>query len=398
VDLRVDRNVFKNGLAVSIPGTGGLKGLDLAAALGTVLRDPHLGMEVLSQTDSASIQQAQELVRSGKVRLDIQTEAQGLFIEARLHTGGRSAAAVIRGAHDNIVTLKLDGQEVVDHPLLQHREAGRTNVVDLESQLNELGLKDLLALAATVDDQDEAFLLHGLEMNRALAASGLEIGVGLGVGRALTSLAEQGRLARDMLLGAKVLTSAAADARMAGVSLPAMSSAGSGNNGLTAVLPLQAVQEAVVCPQTRFAQALALSHLVTAYIKTHTGKLSAICSCSIAAGAGAAAGIVHMLEGDEAAIGRAVTNVISDLGGVICDGAKAGCALKLATASGSAVQSALLAMEGIGLPTFDGLVGRSPEETIQNLGVISREGMRTTDGNILSILMDRQAIADDEGA
>jgi len=400
ISLKVDRNVFKNGRAVTIPGTGGFTGLQLAAALGAVLGRPELGMEVLGSVTRDSLEQAQSLVQSGRVSLQICDHCQGLFIESLVQAGGHSASSIIQGAHDNIVQLTLDGRELQEHPLLTAGQTSGGSIVDLESWLRERSLADLIELSMGLDAEDEAFVQRGMDMNEALARSGLENGSGLGVGRSLSRLAEQGQLQMDMLLAAKILTASAADARMAGADLPAMSSAGSGNNGLTAILPLRAVLDYLDCPRQRYLQAVALSHLVTALIKTHTGKLSAVCSCSIAAGAGAAAGIVHILGGGRTEIGAAVCNLIGDLGGVLCDGAKSSCALKLATASGSAVQAALLAMQAVSIPAQDGIIGPTPEQTIANLGQISRQGMSRTDQTIVNILLDKRIIPQnpDKGA
>jgi L-cysteine desulfidase len=210
------------------------------------------------------------------------------------------------------------------------------------------------------------------------------------VGKALADMAEEKTLNKDMLLAAKIMTAAAADARMAGAGLPAMSSAGSGNNGLTAILPIWAAGQFLDCSEETLLRAIGLSHLVTAYIKTYTGRLSAVCSCSLAAGAGSAAGLAYALNGDEQCITRAINNVIEDLGGVLCDGAKTGCALKLATAAGSAVQAALLAHRGVGAVPVEGILGLTPEQSIAHLGRLCREGMTQTGATILDIMLGKR--------
>jgi L-cysteine desulfidase len=189
---------------------------------------------------------------------------------------------------------------------------------------------------------------------------------------------------------ARIYTSSAADARMSGVSLPAMSSAGSGNHGLTAILPIWIVKKYVQVNEKEVYKAIALSHIVTAYIKSFTGRLSAVCGCSIAAGAGASAGIAYLLGGSQKHIGGAIKNVVQDLAGVICDGAKAGCSLKLATAGGSAVRSALLSLQGIIAQSSDGIIGGTAEDTMKNMGKISTEGMIDTDRTILNIMIEKQ--------
>ena len=187
------------------------------------------------------------------------------------------------------------------------------------------------------------------------------------------------------------MASSACDARMSGVKLPAMSSAGSGNHGLTAILPIWAVKGYMSGPdRNKVLRAIALSHIVTGYIKSHTGRLSAVCGCSIAAGAGAAAGVVYLMGGDMHQIASAIKNLIGDLAGVICDGAKASCALKLATAAGTAVQSALFALHGVDVKESDGIIALTPEQTLKNVAQISTQGMIETDRIILQIMMEKQ--------
>jgi L-cysteine desulfidase len=223
-----------------------------------------------------------------------------------------------------------------------------------------------------------------------LADYGLKFGPGLNVGMTLERLVRQRLLCKDMGMAARILASGAADARMAGVKLPAMSSAGSGNHGLTATLPIRAVRDFIDCTDKTFLEAVALSHVLTAYVKAQTGRLSAVCGCSIAAGAGAAAGITYLLGGHLKHIAGAITNLTEDLAGVICDGAKAGCSLKLATAAGSAVQAALFALQGVNVMATDGIIGHSPEQTLQNVGTLSTQGMVETDRTILKIMLAKQ--------
>jgi L-cysteine desulfidase len=223
-----------------------------------------------------------------------------------------------------------------------------------------------------------------------LAEYGLKHGPGLGVGKALDRLVRQRIIRKDMIQAARIMTSAAADARMAGAKLPAMSSAGSGNHGLTAILPLCAVFDYVDCDRSTLLRAVGLSHIITAYIKAHTGRLSAVCGCSIAAGAGVSAGVAYLMSGSISHIAGAIKNVAEDLAGVICDGAKSGCALKLATAAGTAVQAALFSLQGVNVQSTDGIIDQSPEQTMQNLGTLSTQGMIETDRTILKIMMEKQ--------
>jgi L-cysteine desulfidase len=400
IEVWVDANVYKNGLAVSIPGAPGLSGLATASALGAIGGDAARKLEVLAPLDAASIAKAQALVSDDAVTVALLPEQAGPYIRTIIHGRGRAdgaahiAESIIQGAHDNIVALSLDGVPVTDSPLLSLEEiAGHSagqSLSALEAWLRERSLAELLAMVEDLDAEDLAFIEEGVQTNIRLAEVGLKEGAGLGVGRALERLARQGLIQRDMILAARILTSSAADARMAGAKLPAMSSAGSGNHGLTAILPIWAVRDYVDCEPIEVLKAIALSHIVTGFIKAYTGRLSALCGCSIAAGAGATAGIAYLLGGDTTHIAGAITNLMGDLAGVICDGAKAGCALKLSTAAGTAVQAALFALQGVTVNPTDGIVDCTPEKTMQNVGTLSTQGMIATDRTILQIMMAKE--------
>jgi L-cysteine desulfidase len=389
LDLWVDPNIYKNGLAVIIPGTGGLCGLDLAGALGLFGGNPALGLEVLDPLDEEGVAAARSMVRDGGVTLHLLQEQRGLFIRAEVFDGVHLAEAVISDRHDNVFSLRLDGQSM---PLdrFSAGPAASSDGARLEEWIKTLTLADLIRLLDDLDEDDREFLMEGVRTNVRLAEYGLKHGPGLGIGKALDRLVRQKLLGRDMILAARILTSAASDARMGGVKLPAMSSAGSGNHGLTAILPIWAIRDFIVCDEATVLEAIALSHLVTAYVKAQTGRLSAICGCSVAAGAGASAGVAYLLGGNLAHVAGAIKNIIEDLAGVICDGAKAGCSLKLATAAGTAVQAALFSLQGINVMDTDGIIGSSPEQTMQNIGMLSTEGMIETDRTILKIMLEKR--------
>ncbi len=392
IEVSVDPNIYKNGLAVSIPGTGGLSGLDMAAAIGACAGNPALKLEVLESVDEDDVPTAKKMIRDGRVKVNLLAEHRGLHIETRVKAGGDYGESLIRGLHDNIVSLSFNGKPVTASEFLSEQVEGgaESPVSALETWLKTLSLGQLVKFLDDLDDDDLAFLQSGVDANMALADHGLKFGSGLGIGLALERLARQKLVTRDMILEARILASAAADARMAGVKLPAMSSAGSGNHGLTAILPIWAVRRWVDCTQEATLKAIGLSHLITAYVKAHTGRLSAVCGCSVAAGAGAAAGVTYLLGGDQRHISGAIKNLTMDLAGVICDGAKGGCALKLATAAGTAVQSALFALQGVNVKSTDGIVGLSPEQTMKNVGMLSTEGMIETDRTILKIMLEKQ--------
>ena len=393
IEVWVDPNIYKNGMAVAIPGTDGLCGLDTAAALGAVGGDPALKLEVLETVQPQHVAQTRRLVQDGQVRIHLLADRKGLYIRARVSGGGHKAEAVVQELHDHVATLKLDGRPVRNHPLLGAggaQGAGPESLASLEQWLKQLSLNQLLALLDDLDEEDLAFVQEGVFYNLRLAQHGLKHGSGMGVGKTLQRLIRQRMIKKDMMTAARMMTSAAADARMAGVKMAAMSSAGSGNHGLTAILPIVAVKDFVTTDRKTVLEAIALSHILTGYIKAYTGRLSAVCGCSVAAGAGAAAGIAYLLGGDVQHIAGAIKNLIMDLAGVICDGAKASCALKLATAGGTAVQAALFALQGVSVRPTDGIVCETPEETMRNVGTLTTEGMIATDRTILNIMLAKK--------
>jgi L-cysteine desulfidase len=387
----VDPNVYKNGVAVIIPGTGGLSGLETAAALGALAGDARQKLEVLAPITEVDVARARDLIRQGGVAVELLPDRQGLYIRSEVRTEGHRAEAVIEGLHDNLTRLHLDGEA---QPLPGGESGGRgeggADLGELEVWLKGLSLSELVALLDDLDESDMAFLQEGIDVNLRLAEYGLAHDSGMGVGKTLERLVRQRLMKKDVVTAARILTSAAADARMGGVRLPAMSSAGSGNHGLTAVLPIVAMEPFLEVEHDQVLRAVALSHVITGFVKAYTGRLSAICGCSVAAGAGAAAGAAYLLGGGLKHIAGAIHNISEDLAGIICDGAKAGCALKLATAAGTAVQAALFALQGVTVDATDGIIAATAERTLANVGTLTTEGMIETDRTILKIMLAKR--------
>jgi L-cysteine desulfidase len=391
IEIWIDPNIYKNGMAVTIAGSGDMQGLDTAAALGAYGGDPGKGLEVLAGLSEESIKKATRLLDAGSVKVNLREES-GLYVQTKITAGTEVAESLIVDLHDNIVSLTLNGKAVRDSSLISKSAQNGTihPLAQLETWLIGLTLDDIIELTDDLDEDDLAFLEEGVTHNLALATHGLKYGTGLGIGKAIDRLLKQKLMVKDMSASAKRLTSAAADARMGGVNLPAMSSAGSGNHGLTAILPIWAVKDFIDHDRETVLKAIGLSHIITAYVKAHTGRLSAVCGCSVAAGAGATAGITYLMGGDAVHMEGAIKNILEDLAGVICDGAKAGCAIKLTTAAGAAVQAALFSLQGVNVQDTDGIIGNSTQKTIQNMGQLSHDGMIQTDKTILKIMREKQ--------
>jgi L-cysteine desulfidase len=391
IEVWLDPNIYKNALGVAIPVASGECGIDLAAALGAFGGDPVLNLEVFRSVNNEIVRKAKEFIHAGNVKINLLEQHKGIFIRVRINAGTDEAEAVIEDTHDNITKLTLNGINIEDNSLLSGSRRIHHDIKSLEAWLSGLSLAELVNLLDDLDTEDFLFLEEGVRINLALAEYGLKHGPGLGIGLTMERLVSEGLLKKDMVLASRILTSAASDARMSGVNLPAMSSAGSGNHGLTATLPIWAVKDYLSSiEEEKIYRAIALSHILTAYIKAHTGRLSAICGCSVAAGAGAAGGIAYLMNGNLQHIAGSIKNLIGDLAGVICDGAKAGCSLKLATAAGTSVQSALFALHGIDVKATDGIIAATPEQTMKNVGELSCQGMIETDRTILGIMIKKQ--------
>lgn len=382
--VSVDPNVYKNGLAVGIPGTGQV-GLPIAAALGAMIADPGKQLTLLSSYTAAMLEQAQQLMEANCISI-VLNDSQGLHIEARVASGADEACAVIAGTHTHLVSLRLNEQELIAGAAA----TGRSGQVFSEA---DSSIAELIQTIEAMPDEKLMFLAECISMNKQAAAAGLRGRLGMAVGAHLQDLVDEQILSDDLIGYAKILTAAGADARMSGENIPVMSVAGSGNHGLTAILPVVAVAERLHIPQERVVRALAISAITTLYIKNYTGGLSALCGCAVAAATGASAAIVWMLGGSMEQIHGAIKNMIANLTGMICDGGKVGCALKLATAAGVCVETAMLTLRNVVVPNSNGIIFSSADETIRNLGKVSNPGMLFTDKIILDIMLQKGKLA-----
>lgn len=376
-EVTVSRNIYKNAMGVGIPGTA-LTGLPIAAALGLLYGNSAYGLEVLRDaTSQASIDAAKQMADSGAIHISMQQEAPKLYIAVNVTGSGHKAECVIRDHHRNIARLSLD-----DNVLLEGVQNCDTETVVLSDPLS---LEEIWRFVHETDVNALSFLNDGITMNLTIAQEGLSGAWGIQVGKTLLA----GRSPDELTLGEYVsaLTAAASDARMSGCVLPVMSTAGSGNQGLTATLPVYAASQKLGSDSETTLRAEAFSQLVTIHIKAGIGSLSALCGCAIAASIGSACGITYLLGGSLEAMSSAVQNMIADISGLICDGAKPGCALKIATATASAVQCAYLAVSGARATQQDGIVTRDVEASIRNLHTLSHQGMQQTDNVILDIML-----------
>lgn len=379
--LAMSVNIYKNGSHVGIPGTGGRRGNELAAVLGALAGDADKGLLVLSDVADADVEKALAFLADGKQEVEILKSVPGVHTEVTLK-GGNEVKVIVKGRHDQIWSVVVDGEEVVSPPEEQGAAASGPDYID---ELRAMSIEDLWSAAKSIDAEIEAFMLEGRNVNMGVAAVGLRDAVGMGVGK--TSLAAA--CGEDLACRVRGTAAAAADVRMSGAEMPVMSSAGSGNHGLTAILPIAVMSDAEGKSDREQAEALALSHLVTGYIKAYTGRLTPICGCSVAAGAGAAAGLIKLQGGTPAQAERAASTLIASLMGQICDGAKNSCGLKVATAAAEAWRAARLVLDGSGIQDTQGVVDTDLNTTVSALAEISNRALGDVDGVIVDLMLAR---------
>ena len=377
IQVSVSRNMMKNAMGVGIPGAGA-SGIDLAAALGAFGGDADAVLEVLHNITPENVEQAQEF-RQHHVTIALKDTPERLYIEAAVRSGKDTVTVVIQGSHTNIVKITKNGETLFQGCDAAAKPAGAARVADLT-------VEGICRFVSGVSAEELSFLRETVELNRRIAAEGVTHNYGLRVGKtAYEAVAHSGSF-DDGCDYAAALAAAAADARMSGCQMPVATLCGSGNQGITATVPVIAA-----CDYFRFSEeaclrALALSCLITIHVKSFIGRLSPICGCGMGSSIGVCAAVTYLFGGGPEQIGDAIRNVIADVSGMICDGAKAGCALKVATVVNSAFRSARLALRGLGAGSLDGIVSEEVETSIRNIGRLGNEGMADADRVILDIM------------
>lgn len=381
ISVDVSANIYKNGMGVGIPGTKEI-GLVFAAALAVTCGDSALGFEVFRNVDEKSIVEASKLIADKKVKINLEINDVNFYIKAVVKTNNGEGICIIRNNHINIVFVSANGEV-----LFEKTQEDIIKKANIDGNFGDVTLIEIRDFVETVPYSDIEFLHEGVKLNFDIAKVGLEEKLGAGLGAAMNILMGEGVMQKDVINQARIMTAAACDARMAGINMPVMSSAGSGNHGITAIIPPTVVCEFMGYDDEKLARTLAFSHLTTAYIKVYTGPLSPVCGCAVAAGIGASASITWALGGNNIQIGGAIKNMVGALAGMVCDGAKGGCAFKLSTASSEAIIQAKLAMANVFINDTDGIVDPVAEQTIKNLGRFCIEGMKAADEEIIHIMM-----------
>ena len=377
--VEVSGNIIKNVKAVTVPNTGGMKGIEASAAAGIVAGRPELELEVLSQVTPEEIEEIRSFLKSAEIEVRPMLGDRIFYINVTVMTGDHFACCEIVDAHTNVIRIQRDDE------ILFRAEAAETAAGPQETDRSILSVEEIVRFADCLDTAEVAELLERqIRYNTAIAAEGLKGGWGAEIGRTLL-----GVYGEDVATRAKAAAAAGSDARMSGCDMPVVIVSGSGNQGLTASLPVIEYAREMKSTEEKLYRALVVANLITIHQKTSIGRLSAFCG-AVSAGCGAAAGIAYLRGGRFDVIAHTIANTLAICSGMICDGAKPSCAAKIASAVDAGLMGYHMYLHGghqfVG---GEGIVKKGVERTIDSVGRLARQGMRQTDEEILDIMVGR---------
>lgn len=380
IQAKVSPNLMKNGMGVTVPGTGTV-GLPIAAAIGAIAGDATAGLEVLKGIQPSDVAAAKTFLP--KVSIGIAEVDLPLYAEALLLGEKGWVKVCIQDSHTNVVRIEKNGE------ILFEQAIQMADVADEYAFFHTLSAEQIYEFAMNAPIEQLAFIAEAAKLNSALSEEGLEKEYGLHIGRTLKSNIERGLMSDDLLSKIVIETTSASDARMGGALLPAMSNSGSGNQGIAATMPSVVVARFVGASDEQLVRALFLSHTIAIYIHAKLPKLSALCAVTTAA-MGSAAGIAYLLGGDFRAISMAICSMIGDISGVLCDGAANSCAMKVSTGVSSAYKAVLMALDNSRVTGNEGIVEHSVDKSIDNLCAIASKSMIYTDRQIIEIMSAKE--------
>ena len=378
IKVFLSANILKNAMGVGIPGTD-MIGLPIAVALGALIGKSEYQLEVLKDSNPEAVEAGKKMIESQCIDIALKENIEEkLYIEAVCTHGNDSATAIISGGHTNFVYISRNQDVLLDNRTPASAEAQAAHV--------ELTLRKVFDFATTAPLEEIEFILEARRLNKNAAERSFQGKYGHELGRMLrNSQTERNIMGNNTFTHILSYTSAACDARMAGAMIPVMSNSGSGNQGIAATLPVVVYAEDNHNSEEELTRALILSHLTVIYIKQSLGRLSALCGCVVAA-TGSSCGITYLMGGGYQQVMYAVQNMIATLTGMICDGAKPSCALKLTSGVSTAVMSAIMAMEQKCVTAVEGIIEENVNQSIRNLTKIGSEGMNETDKLVLDIM------------
>lgn len=373
----ISANLYKNAMGVTIPGTS-VSGVNLAAAIGAFGGNADKGLQTLEGINAQHVELAQALINSGNVVINVQDTPDFIHLDLTLTAADETCRVVVKGTHTNVVELYINGEAKA---LPQQQSAA-----DKNSALPTFSLREAFDFITTAPAEDIAFILEAGRLNSALSQEGKNKKYGLNINGTFSDAVKKGLMSNDLMSNVIIDTVAASDARMGGAPVIAMSNFGSGNQGITATMPVVTVAKHLDADEDTLARALALSHLTAISIHSRYTRLSALCAASTAA-MGSAAGMAWLFTRNLDTINAAIINMVSDVTGMICDGASNSCAMKVSSVVSSAFKSVLLAMKNSCASANDGIVCEDVENTINNLCRLVINPMTYTDKEIISIMV-----------
>lgn len=386
IDVRLSPNILKNAMGVGIPGTG-MVGLPIAVALGALVGKSAYGLEVLRDVTPAAVEEGKALLATGCIDIGLKAGCTAkLYIEVSVEAGSDTARAIISGAHTHFLQVERNGQTLFsDAP---HDSAASADGCDGPADDRWLSLRKVYDFATTAPLEEIQFIDEAATMNCAAAREALKGRYGHELGKTLSRPLGRGIMGESIFSHIISATASACDARMAGAMIPVMSNSGSGNQGICATVPVAVFGRENHNTEEEITRALMLSHLTAIYIKQSLGTLSALCGCVVAS-TGSSVGITYLMGGTYEQICASVQNMVANLTGMICDGAKPACALKLSSGVSTAVLSSLLAMQRQCVTSVEGIIDNDVDRSIHNLTRIGREAMEETDRCVLEIMTSK---------
>ena len=377
IDLRLSANILKNAMGVGIPGTG-MIGLPIAVALGAIIGRSDYQLEVLRDSNREAVERAKRYIAEERIHIRLEEhDPDKLFIGCLCSANGHEAEAVIKGGHTRFVFLRRDAEVVL-------RRDDDVVADEMEGEV-PLTLRKVYDFATETDVEDLRFILEAKRLNEKASDDGLRENYGHSLGKTMCSPLGRGIMGESIFSKILSRTSCACDARMAGAMIPVMSNSGSGNQGICATMPVVVFAEENHNTEEELIRALIISNLTAIYIKQHLGTLSALCGCVVAS-TGSSCGITYLMGGSYEQMVYSVKNMIANLTGMICDGAKPSCALKVTSGVGTAVMSAMLAIQHRYVSSVEGIIDDDVDQSIRNLVAIGSKGMDETDRYVLDIM------------
>lgn len=377
ITARLSANILKNAMGVGIPGTG-MIGLPIAIALGALIGKSEYRLEVLKDCCPEAVKTGKQYIDEKRIQIELKNGiTEKLYIEIDCEANGQKATAIISGGHTQFVYVACN-----DEVLMSQQT---TTVCEEQTEEVNLDLRKVFDFATTAPIEEISFILDTAKLNRAAAEQSFKGNYGHGLGRMLRGDYEHKIMGDSIFSHILSYTSGACDARMAGAMIPVMSNSGSGNQGISATMPVVIYAEESHKSEEELIRALMLSHLTVIYIKQSLGRLSALCGCVVAA-TGSSCGITWLMGGTFEQVSFAVQNMIANLTGMLCDGAKPSCALKVTTGVSTAVLSAIMAMENRHVTAVEGIIDEDVDKSIRNLTKIGSQGMNETDRLVLEIM------------